>query len=122
LRVLLVRAAVLRDAELREEDFREEDFRAAFFDARVDARLRGTFSPFSRASLIPIAIACSRLVTLRPLLDLSVPCLRRRIALSTVELALLLYFRLDDLRVDLRPVVLRVDVLAPDRDDLRAAI
>ncbi len=46
-------------------------------------RLRGTLAPFSRASLSPIAIACSRLFTFRPLRPLfSVPFLRRRIALA----------------------------------------
>jgi hypothetical protein len=47
-------------------------------------RLRGTFAPFSRASLNPIAIACLRLLTLAPDPDFKVPRLRRRIALSTV--------------------------------------
>lgn len=54
-----------------------------------------------RASDNPIAIACSRLLTLPPLPDLPlrrVPFLRRRIALSTLLLAPLLYF----LRLDLR--------------------
>jgi hypothetical protein len=40
-------------------------------------------APFSRASDKPIAIACLRLFTFRPLPDFSVPFLRRRIALST---------------------------------------
>ncbi len=102
----LVRAADLRGADLREADLREPDLRADVFDAR----LRGVFSPFSRASFIPIASACLRLVTLRPPRVLSVPCLRRRIALPTVALALLLYFLPDDFRLDLR-VDLRVDVL-----------
>src|SRR5688572_33329834 len=44
---------------------------------------RGTFAPFLRASESPIAIACFRLFTFRPLPDLSVPFLRRRIALAT---------------------------------------
>jgi len=45
-------------------------------------RLReGTFWPFSRASLSPMAIACLRLFTVRPERPLfSVPFLRRRIA------------------------------------------
>jgi hypothetical protein len=46
-------------------------------------RLRGTFAPFFRASESPIAIACLRLFTFLPLPDLSVPFLRRRIALPT---------------------------------------
>ncbi len=98
----LVRAADLREADLRELDLRALDLR----DDVLDARLRGVFSPFSRASFIPIAIACLRLVTLRPPRVLSVPCLRRRIALPTVELAFLLYFLPDDFRLDLRPDVL----------------
>jgi hypothetical protein len=44
----------------------------------------GTFAPFSRASLKPMAIACFRLVTFRPELLLSVPFFRRRIADATV--------------------------------------
>jgi hypothetical protein len=64
-------------AFLRELDFRREDLRL-----RADFR-GGTFAPFSRASLNPIAIACLRLLTLRPDLLFSVPFLRRRIADST---------------------------------------
>jgi hypothetical protein len=41
---------------------------------------RGTFAPFSLASLSPIAIACFRLFTVRPELLFRVPFLRRRIA------------------------------------------
>jgi uncharacterized protein YjbI with pentapeptide repeats len=93
----LVRATVLREAALRGADLRADVF---------DARLRGVFSPFSRASFIPIASACFRLVTLRPPRVLSVPCLRRRIALPTVALALLLYFLPDDFLLDLRADVL----------------
>lgn len=93
----LVRAADLRGVDLREADLRDDV---------LDVRLRGVFSPFSRASLIPIAIACLRLVTLRPPRVLSVPRLRRRIALPTVELAFLLYFLPDDFRLDLRADVL----------------
>ena len=51
-----------------------------------DDRFLGTFAPFSRASESPIAIACSRLFTVPPLPPrprLSVPFLRRFIALST---------------------------------------
>jgi hypothetical protein len=47
-------------------------------------RFRGTLAPFSRASLKPMAIACLRLVTLRPEPLFSVPRLRRRIADFTV--------------------------------------
>jgi len=89
--------ALVRAADLREADLRADV---------LDARLRGVFSPFSRASFIPIASACLRLVTLRPPRVLSVPCLRRRIALPTVALALLLYFLPDDFRLDLRADVL----------------
>jgi hypothetical protein len=41
---------------------------------------RGTFPPFSRASLKPIAMACLRLVTFRPELLFSVPFFLRCIA------------------------------------------
>jgi hypothetical protein len=44
----------------------------------------GTFAPFSRASLSPIAIACLRLVTLRPDPLFSVPFFFRCIADLTV--------------------------------------
>jgi hypothetical protein len=61
----------------------------------------GTRAPFSRASESPIAIACLRLVTVRPfppprLPLFSVPALRRLIALSTVLLAPRLYLRPPD--------------------------
>jgi hypothetical protein len=65
--------------------------------------LAGTFAPFFRASDRPIAIACFRLFTLPPWPDFPrrrVPRLRRRIALSTLLLAPLLYFRRPDLRED----------------------
>ncbi len=55
-------------------------------------RLDGTLLPFSRASLNPIAIACLRLVTLRPEPLLSVPRLRRCIADFTLFDAPLPYF------------------------------
>ena len=51
-----------------------------------DARLRGTFAPFARASESPIAMACLRLFTVPPLPPrplLSVPFFRRRMALPT---------------------------------------
>jgi len=84
----------------RTVDFRDDVLREVFF---LDARfLGGVFSPFSLASLMPIASACLRLVTFRPPRVLSVPCLRRRIALATVELAFLLYFLPDVFRLDLR--------------------
>jgi hypothetical protein len=69
-------------------------------------RLGGTFAPFFRASESPIAIAWSRLFTLPPRPDLpllSVPRLRRRMALSTLLLAPLPYLRpLDFRELDLR--------------------
>ena len=70
--------------------FRPVDFfRLDFFELRF----RGTLPPFARASESPIAIACFRLFTLRPLPLLSVPFLRRRIALPTVFDADFPYFR-----------------------------
>ncbi|HZS60836.1 MAG TPA: hypothetical protein VFA43_16295, partial [Gemmatimonadaceae bacterium] len=66
-----------------------DDVRDRRDDLRDDLRdvLRfGTFAPFFRASLSPIAIACLRLFTVPPLPprpDLSVPRFRRRIALAT---------------------------------------
>lgn len=53
--------------------FRRLAFRPPFL-------FRGTFAPFSRASLKPIAIACFRLVTLRPDPLFSVPFFFRCIA------------------------------------------
>ena len=47
------------------------------------ARLRGTLPPLLRASLRPMAIACLRLVTLRPELLSRLPFFRRRIADAT---------------------------------------
>jgi hypothetical protein len=58
-------------------------------------RLRrfGTFAPERRASERPIAMACLRLVTLRPERPLrSVPRLRSRMTFSTFFDAFLLYF------------------------------
>src|SRR5437879_3208114 len=63
----------------------------------------GTLAPFFRASESPMAIACFRLVTcppLPPLPERSVPCFFLRIALATVLLAPLLYFRPRDFRPD----------------------
>jgi hypothetical protein len=63
----------------------------------------GTFAPFFRASDSPMAIACFRIFTLPPWPDLPrrrVPLLRRRIALFTLLLAPLLYFRPLDFRED----------------------
>src|SRR5262249_8886359 len=68
---------------------------------RLDARRGGTFAPFLRASERPIAMACFRLVTLRPLRPLlSVPRFLRRIADATVLCDFLLYRRVP-LRVPL---------------------
>ena len=58
------------DVPQRLRDDRDEDFRE-----RDD--LRGTFAPFSRASLSPIAIACFRLRTFRPEPLLRVPIFLR---------------------------------------------
>jgi hypothetical protein len=83
-----------------------------FRDDFLDVRFRGTFAPFLRASLSPIAIACLRLFTVppfppRPLL--SVPRFRLRIALSTLFPAALPYRRrpdfLPDFRVAMEPSV-----------------
>jgi hypothetical protein len=52
----------------------------------------GTFAPFSRASLSPMAIACLRLVTLRPEPLFSVPFFFRCIADLTVFDANFPYF------------------------------
>jgi hypothetical protein len=52
----------------------------------------GTFAPFLRASLSPMAIACLRLVTLRPDPLFSVPFFFRRIADLTVFDAASPYF------------------------------
>jgi hypothetical protein len=76
-------------------------FRDAFF--RRPPFLAGTFAPFFRASDKPIAIACARLFTLPPrppLPLLSVPRLRRRMALSTLLPAALPYLRPLDFRDD----------------------
>jgi hypothetical protein len=64
-------------------------FFAAFFEAFF-----GTFLPSARASDSPIAIACLRLVTLRPERPLfNVPALRFFITRSTSADAFLEYFR-----------------------------
>ena len=75
--------------DLREEDFFGGDFfEADFFET---AFLDGTFAPLARASLMAIAIACLRLVTLRPELDLRSPSLYSCITLCTLSLAFLEY-------------------------------
>ncbi len=64
-----------------------------------DVFRRGTFPPFSRASLRPIAIACLRLVTVRPEPLFSVPFFFRRIADATLFDAALPYFAIGNLRL-----------------------
>jgi len=54
--------------------------RYRFFD---EERRAGTLAPFSRASLKPIAIACLRLLTVRPDPLFRLPFFRRRIADAT---------------------------------------
>ena len=62
------------EEDLREEDFPEDDF---FF---------GTFAPFSRASLKPMAIACLGFVTFFPLRPLfNCPCFISCIASCTLS-------------------------------------
>ena len=65
-----------------------------FFD---DERRAGTFAPFLRASLKPIAMACFRLLTRRPDPLFSVPFFRRRIADFTCFDADRPYFAMDHL-------------------------
>jgi hypothetical protein len=55
------------------------DWAPRYFFLREDLR-RGTFAPFSRASLRPMAMACFRLFTLRPDPLFSVPFFLRCIA------------------------------------------
>ena len=66
--------------------------RMPILDDRFHDRGDGTFAPFSRASLKPMAMACLRLFTVRPDPLLSVPRLRRRIADATAFDAALPYF------------------------------
>jgi hypothetical protein len=94
----------LRDDDRRVEEVRRDDPRLdddeRLEEARLeDARLRdplvlrgGTLAPLRRASLSPIAMACLRLVTLRPEPLFNVPRLRRRIVDSTFFDADLPYF------------------------------
>lgn len=79
-----VRSPNLRSTQ-RFVDFRTRRFFALLlFFALLRLLLRsGTFAPFSRASLSPIAIACFRLRTVRPDPLFRVPFFRRRIADST---------------------------------------
>jgi hypothetical protein len=87
---LLLRELFFFVADFPGDDFFEADFfLPAFFLA---AFLDGTFCPFSRASDIPIAIACLRLFTFLPLRPLvNVPFFLRRMALSTVLFAFFEY-------------------------------
>jgi hypothetical protein len=81
----------------------DRDLELELFFRDLELFLRGTLAPFFRASERAMAIACLRLFTLppRPPLPLrSVPRFRRRIALSTLLLAPLLYFLRLDLRED----------------------
>jgi hypothetical protein len=65
------------------------------------AFLRGTLAPERRASDKPIAIACLRLLTFRPLPDFNLPRLSLCISFSTDFDAFGLYFRpLDFFRED----------------------
>lgn len=64
---------------------------------------RGTFAPFLRASLRPIAIACFRLLTFRPEPLFSVPFFLRCIADLTLFLAALPYLAM--LRLNARDVL-----------------
>src|SRR6185437_16767624 len=74
-------------------------------DSCYAAFLRGTFAPDLRASLIPMAMACLRLFTLRLPPDFSLPCLYSRITLPTLVCAFLLYLRpLLELLADFAPV------------------
>jgi hypothetical protein len=84
----MIESAGLLTSRLVVCDAHERFFLPLFF--------RGTFAPFFRASDSPMAIACLRLFTLPPLPPrplLSVPFLRRRIALATRFPADLPYFR-----------------------------
>lgn len=106
------RAVAFFAVDLRAVAFLAPALRAVDFLAA--ARLRGTFAPFSRASDRPIAIACSRLVTRPPcpaLPRLSVPDLRRRIALATRLLAAFPYRR---------PVACFVAIVSPACGEARA--
>ena len=77
--------SVIRRGALGRPRFSSADYYAAF--------LRGTLAPDLRASLMPIAIACLRLFTLRLPPDFNLPCLYSCITLPTLFCALLLYLR-----------------------------
>jgi hypothetical protein len=79
-------------------------FALRFFAVRFFAVFFGTFAPAARASESPIAIACLRLLTLRPERPLfSVPALRFFIARPTLAAAFFAYFR----AMNILPVVAR---------------
>lgn len=104
------------DVDFFPDDLFAEDFLADAFLPEDFLGFGGTFAPFFRASDRPMAIACSRLFTcppLPPLLRLSVPRLRRRMALSTFLLAERPYRRL---LLDF----LFVATLPPPQDRVRA--
>ena len=87
------------------------------YSARSYFFLRGTLAPFARASERPMAIACFRDFTFRPLPLLSVPRFLRRIALATRFDAAFPYFR-PPLRLELLlrvPVRRRAAMLTPGR-------
>ena len=95
-----------------------DGIRYRFFAARLRDVLRelreafrdGTFAPFSRASLSPIAIACLRLVTFRPEPLFSVPFFLRRIVDSTFLDADFPYFATATSELSLANHVLKLSV------------
>jgi hypothetical protein len=67
--------------------------RPVFVEPFLAVLRAGTFAPFLRASEIPMAIACLRLVTFLPdLPEVNVPFFFLRIALATVFCAFFEYF------------------------------
>jgi hypothetical protein len=82
--------ALVRDEDVRDPP--DADLRVVFRDPFADDLRDGTLAPFRRASFSPIAIACLRLLTLRPDPLLRLPVFRRRIADSTLFDAFLPYF------------------------------
>jgi len=89
-------------------------------DHRLRERLRGTFAPLARASESPMAMACLRLVTFRPPRVVRDPRFRRRMALLTIDPALVPYFR--RLADFLRPVLARLLVRLLMRLLVRAVV
>ncbi len=80
----------------------------------------GTLAPLRRASERPMAIACFRLFTFRPLPDFSLPRLNSCISLFTLCPALGLYLRLreeeEELRWDLLELLELLERLRPDAE------